>query len=75
MVRDLDSIVVHYRWVKPKTMKLVFVVSSLRKQHYRVRTTTGRLGIKIMCPNEQQIYLTGLYVDCCSSKLALERSS
>jgi hypothetical protein len=58
MVRDLDSIVVHYRWVKPKTMKLVFVVSSLRKQHYRVRTTTGRLGIKIMCPNGAT-YLSG----------------
>jgi hypothetical protein len=37
--------------VKQKTMKLVFVASSLYMQHYGERAKTGWLRIRIMCPN------------------------
>jgi hypothetical protein len=37
--------------VKPRTIKLVFVASPLRTQHYGKRAKIGWLGIRIMCPN------------------------
>jgi hypothetical protein len=37
--------------VKPRTMKLVFVVSPLSTQHYGERAKIVWLGIRIMCPN------------------------
>jgi hypothetical protein len=43
---------------KPKTMKLVFVVSPLRTQHLGERAKTGYLGIMIM-------WATCLSADCC----------
>ena len=47
--------------VKPKTIKLVFIVSPLRKDQ------TGWIGIRIMCPSGA----TCLPADCCFSELAL----
>ena len=40
-----------FDWVKPKTKKLVFVVSPLSMQNLGVRAKTGWLGIRIMCPS------------------------
>jgi len=57
--------------VKPKTMQLVFVASSLSKQHLRERANTGWLGIRIMWPSRA----TCLSVDCCFSELVLCKSS
>ena len=37
--------------VKPKPMKLVFVVSPLSTQHQGERQKAGWLGIMIMCQN------------------------
>ena len=54
-------------WVKPKTIKLVFVASPLSMQHKGERAKTVWLEIRIMC-------LTGttcLSVVCCFSELAL----
>ena len=45
---DLDS---SPGLVKSYTLKLVFVASSLSMQYYGVRTKTGWLGIRIMCPS------------------------
>ena len=53
--------------VKPRTIKLVFVASSLRTQHYGERAKIGWLRIKIMCPNG----VTFLPAECCFSELAL----
>ena len=36
-------------WVKPKTIKLVFVASPLSTQHLGERAKTGWLEIRIMC--------------------------
>ena len=47
--------------VKPKTIKLIFVVSPLSKQHEGERAKTGWLGIRIIC----QSGATCLSVDCC----------
>ena len=47
--------------VKPKTIKLVNVLSPLRTWHWGERTKTGWLGIRIMCPSGD----TCLSVDCC----------
>jgi hypothetical protein len=43
------------------------LLSYPRFMHALVRTNTGRLGIRIMCPS----WATCLSVDCCSSELAL----
>jgi hypothetical protein len=53
--------------VKPKTIKLIFVVSPLSKQHEGERAKTGWLGIRIICPSGA----TCLSVDCCFRELAL----
>jgi len=45
---DLDS---SPGLVKSYTLKLVFVASPLSMQYYGVRTKTGWLGIRIMCPS------------------------
>ena len=47
--------------VKPKTMKLVFVASSLNTQHSGDRAKTGWLGIRIMCESGAKC----LAADCC----------
>ena len=52
------------RVVKPKTIKLVFVV-------FPLSTKTGWLGITIMYPNEA----TYLPADCCFSELAITISN
>ena len=52
-------------WVKPKTMKWVFVAPPLSTQNYGERTKTGWLGIRIMCPSGA----TCLSADCCFSEL------
>ena len=54
-------------WVKPKTIKLVFVASWLSTQHWGERARTGWLEIRIMCPSGA----TCLPADCCFSELAL----
>jgi hypothetical protein len=51
--------------VKPKTIKLVFVVFPLSYQHDRAKT--GWLWIRMMCRSRA----TCLHVGCCFSKLAL----
>ena len=38
-----------FYWIKPKTIKLVFVASLLSTQHQGVRAMTGWLEIRIMC--------------------------
>jgi hypothetical protein len=43
--------------VKPKTIKLVFVVSLISMQHQWVRARTGWLRIIMMCPSERHVYL------------------
>jgi hypothetical protein len=53
--------------VKPKTIKMVFVASSLSTQHKRDRAKTGWPGIRKMCLSGA----TCLTVDCCFSELAL----
>ena len=53
--------------VKPKTMKLIYVGSSLSTQHYGERAKTGWLGIRIMCPSGTIC----LPADCCFSELTL----
>ena len=53
--------------VKPRTIKLVFVISSLSTQHYGERAKIGWLRIRIMFPNG----VTFLPADCCFSELAL----
>ena len=53
--------------VKAKTMKLVFVTSSLSTQHYGERAKTVWFRIRIMCESGE----TCLSVDCCFSELAL----
>jgi len=53
-------------WIKPKTIKLVFVASPLSMQHYGERAKTGWLGIWIMC----QSGATCLSADCFFSVLA-----
>ena len=58
-------------WVKPKTIKLVFVDSPLSTQRSRERTKTGWLGIRIMCPSGS----TCLSSDCCFSELAPSKSN
>ena len=58
-----------FDWVKPKTKKLVFVVSPLSMQNLGVRAKTGWLGIRIICP----IGGTLLLVDCYFSELALKK--
>ena len=57
-------------WVKPTTMKLVFVASPLRTQYYGKGTKTGWLGIRIMC----LVGATSLSADCCFGKVALYKS-
>ena len=52
---------------QPRTIKLVFVASSLSTQHYRERAKIGWFGIRIMYPNG----VTFLPADCCFSELAL----
>jgi hypothetical protein len=37
-------------WIKPKTVKLVFVAFLLSTQHLQERSKTDWLGIRIMCP-------------------------
>ena len=37
--------------VKQKNIKLIFVASPLRTQHYGEKAKTGWLGIRIMCPS------------------------
>jgi hypothetical protein len=54
-------------WVKPKTIKLVFVASPLSMQHKGERAKTGWLEIRIMCLT----WTTCLSADCCFSELAL----
>ena len=60
--RGLDS----HGQVKTKTTKLVFAASPLRTHFEGVRTATGWLGIRIMCPSDK----TCLHTDCCLSELA-----
>jgi len=52
--------------VKPKTMKLVFAVSSLSTQNKGVRAKTGWLEISTIYQNG----VTCLPADCCFSELA-----
>ena len=52
-------------WVKPKTIKWVFVAPPLSTQNYGGRAKTGWLGIRIMCPSGA----TCLSADCCFSEL------
>jgi hypothetical protein len=59
------------RRVKPKTIRLVFVASTLSTQHYGERGKIGWLGIRITCPNR----VTFLPADCCFSELALYKSN
>jgi hypothetical protein len=49
MVSVLDSSAVDcgFNRVKAKAMKLVFIASPLRMQHYRERSKTGLVGIRI----------------------------
>jgi len=54
-------------WVKPKTIKFVFVAPLLSMQHKRVRAKTGWVGIRIMCPSGATCQPT----DCCFSEIAL----
>ena len=69
MVSVLDSSAVDCGFkpcrVKAKAMKLVFIASPLRMQHYRERSKTGLVGIRIMCRSGA----TCLFVDCCFSEL------
>ena len=53
--------------IKPKAIKLVFVVSPRSTQYEGVRAKTGWLGIRIMCPSG----VTCLHTECCFSELAL----
>ena len=46
--------------VKPKTMKLVCVASSLSTRHYGDIAKTGWLGIRIMCPEWSDLSTRGL---------------
>ena len=62
MVSVLTSSVV-YRVVKSVTAKLIFVSSPLSTHHKGVRTQTGWLWIRIMCPNGA----TCLPAHCCWS--------
>ena len=57
--------------VKPKTMKLAFVASSLNTQHSADRAKTGWLRIRIICESGAK-YLSA---DCCFSELALKKSN
>ena len=52
--------------VKPKTIKLVRVVSPLNMPHKRERAKTCWLEISIMCPSGAAC----LSADCCFSELA-----
>jgi hypothetical protein len=52
--------------VKPKTLKLVFVASTLSTQHLGERAKTVWFGIRIMCLSGA----TCLPADCCFSELA-----
>ena len=54
-------------WVKPNTIKLVFVASPLSMQDQGERAKTGWLRIRVMCPSG----MTYLPTDCCFSELAL----
>ena len=67
IVSVVASSVVYRGFVKPKTIKLVYVASPQSTQHYGERAKTGLFKIRIMCPNEA----TCLPADCCFSELAL----
>jgi hypothetical protein len=53
--------------LKLKTIKIIFAAFPLNMQHWGVRTKTGWLKIRMMCP------IGGTYIptDCCFSELAL----
>jgi hypothetical protein len=66
-VVDRALLVCGRSWVKPKTIKLVFVASLLSTQHKGERAKTASLGIRMMYPSGT----TCLSVDYCFSELAL----
>ena len=67
LATDVDDRAFEPCRIKPKTIKLVFVVSPLTTQHLGEKVKTGWLGIKIMSSSGA----TCLPADFCFSELAL----
>jgi len=49
-----------FGWVKSKTKKLGYVASPVNMQNLGIRAKTGWLGIRIMCPEWDDMSIRGL---------------